>query len=794
MGKRMIAVFLVLQFTMSAAGPATIRAEDAKGPAAEVQREGMSRQDAEMLGLSYGTEGQVRFIADSLADEDEALSIHNGDEAEGNYHAAQPLPEAYDLRAEGCVTSVKNQSYFGVCWAHAALAAGESCLLKKKLAPVGSLDLSERHLAYFTFHPAADPLDNTAGAHTTTVGKDYLMIGASSRMAVLTMAGWKGAADEKDAPYKELEDAYLASGRQLGEAFYSRTDLPPGLAYQDSYHLQNAYHVALRDRDDVKRMLMRYGALHISCNSISRDSYTNFNRETASYYSPNLIGGHAVAIVGWDDHFSRENFCMPQPKKDGAWLIKNSKGTGFGDRGYYWISYEDAYLNRNEAVATVFDMERSDNYDNNYQYDGTAHLDSGRIASRGSIAAVYKVSANPNGAELLKAVSFALADVNVDYRIQIYRNLTDRADPESGIPALETPVTGKTSYEGYYTIPLETELPLAENSLYSIVIQLSKSEDAYVYYRVDSTGEVMHSGGFGTIFYSAAGRGRTFWKFNEEAAWGDFGGTEKGYCARIKGFTDNMDSLPFAASLTLDQSELTLQKGESSTLATTVRPVEKSGARIYWSSSNPDVATVDVSGRVTAQSKSGMAVITASVNDGSGVSAACPVTVVDYPQKGTVLSFGRYRYKVVEEKATVALVGAESHASTVTVPASVRIGEIKYKVTSIGAGAFKNDKKLKKLTVGKNVVTIGDNAFSVCKKLKSVTVGTGVKTIGKKAFYRCGKLSSITIKSAKLTAVGKNALKGISARARIKVPSRKVAAYRKLLKGKGQGKKVRIVD
>ena len=73
-----------------------------------------------------------------------------------------------------------------------------------------------------------------------------------------------------------------------------------------------------------------------------------------------------------------------------------------------------------------------------------------------------------------------------------------------------------------------------------------------------------------------------------------------------------------------------------------------------------------------------------------------------------------------------------------------------------------------------------------------MTLGSGVTKIGKNAFSGCKKLTTIKIRSAKLKAVGKNAWKGISKSAKIKVPSKKLTAYKKLLKNKGQDKKVKI--
>ena len=104
--------------------------------------------------------------------------------------------------------------------------------------------------------------------------------------------------------------------------------------------------------------------------------------------------------------------------------------------------------------------------------------------------------------------------------------------------------------------------------------------------------------------------------------------------------------------------------------------------------------------------------------------------------------------------------------TSASVPATVKISGKTYKVTEISANAFKNKKKLKKVTIGKNVTKIGKNAFSGCKNLKSITIkGKGLKK------------------------VGANAIKGINKKAVIKVPKTKVKAYKKLFTKKTGYKK-----
>lgn len=87
------------------------------------------------------------------------------------------------------------------------------------------------------------------------------------------------------------------------------------------------------------------------------------------------------------------------------------------------------------------------------------------------------------------------------------------------------------------------------------------------------------------------------------------------------------------------------------------------------------------------------------------------------------------------------------------------------------------------------------------KKKASVKVLDSLKVSGKtykvtqikaNAFSGCSKLKKITVKATSLTSVGKKALKGIHKKAVVKVPKAKYQSYKKLFKGKGQAKTVKI--
>ena len=163
---------------------------------------------------------------------------------------------------------------------------------------------------------------------------------------------------------------------------------------------------------------------------------------------------------------------------------------------------------------------------------------------------------------------------------------------------------------------------------------------------------------------------------------------------------------------------------------------------------------------------------------------------VETDDKGT----GVYKVTDVAKKEVAYQAPANKNATTISVPATVTIDGVTYKVTSIADNAFANNKKITKVTIGSNVTTIGKKAFYKCTSLTKITIPSKVKKIGKQAFYGCKKLKTITIKTTKLTSknVGSKAFKGIHAKATIKVPKSKLKNYKKLLKARGVGKKAKI--
>lgn len=118
------------------------------------------------------------------------------------------------------------------------------------------------------------------------------------------------------------------------------------------------------------------------------------------------------------------------------------------------------------------------------------------------------------------------------------------------------------------------------------------------------------------------------------------------------------------------------------------------------------------------------------------------------PKAGTKYTVGGNQYTVLKAGLTVRFSKANPKAKTVTIPNTITVDGISYKVTEIGANAFKNNKKVKKVTIGANVVKIANKAFNKCPSLKNVIIKTTLltkKTASKKCFSKVHKKMVIKV-------------------------------------------------
>ena len=245
------------------------------------------------------------------------------------------FPEYYNLRNEGYLTPIKNQGTDGNCWAFAAMAALESALLK---ATGVSYDFSENNL-------------KNLAAKFSDYGKNIeVNDGGNYWMAISYFASWLG-------PINESYDPYADDGNLFSDFFMPLLHM----------HIQDVAFVkrtSVSDLNVIKKAIMMYGA--VATNFHSDSKYTS----GANIYCPDdLSTNHAVAIVGWNDTYSKNNF-KTTPEGDGAWIIKNSWGSNNGDNGYYYISYYDKTLALDKhGYSYVFVFNNTVDYEKIYQHE-----------------------------------------------------------------------------------------------------------------------------------------------------------------------------------------------------------------------------------------------------------------------------------------------------------------------------------------------------------------------------------------------------------------------------------------
>ena len=401
------------------------------------------------------------------------------------------LPSSYDSRNNNYVTSVKNQNPYGSCWAHAAMACVESYMIKHAV-PVGtgaaattSLNLSETQHCFFNYSYAYDAERMTEGDKSTP-DDTCLNQGGNGEMSAYTLMHWTGAADENAANALKYSNASSVASSGLNSQY----------AYQyDVSHVQNSEWIPGTDIEAIKRAIMNYGAGNISYyESGNAKTYICTIDKTSQESSSHIWANHAITVIGWDDSIAATRFSPNRPSSPGAWICKNSWGTSYFNQGYCYISYEDTSVL--EGYIYFYDAEPIDNYDHNYQYDGSCNVVcygkgwSNSIgyyegfANNTKVANVFTAKGN----ERLDAVGYCNWDEGLTYTVEIYKNPT-HGNPSSG--TLMSTQTGYITFSGYYTIPLDTPVSLSAGDAFSVVITqnvtVADDNGKYVHTPYDAT-------------------------------------------------------------------------------------------------------------------------------------------------------------------------------------------------------------------------------------------------------------------------------------------------------------------
>ena len=386
------------------------------------------------------------------------------------------FPSSFDLRNFGIITKVEQQGDYGTCWAIAATDSAETQLIESGLN--SSPDLSEWHLAYFTYR-GTKPLLSSAD--------DVFNSGGTNTIAAASLSRWTGLVSEKIMPYGSLQkpDASLQF-----ESEYKVTDIL-------NVHSLMSAHVK-HSETFLKELIYNHNAVAAAC--YSRPEY--YNEKTAAHYCFEENAGidHAILLVGWDDNYPKENFRSDnvQPEHDGAFLVKNSWGRNWGQKGYFWISYEDTSL----CEAGCYYSVPADTYSVNYQYDEAGWDVS--ISADANQKKLYGYMSNVFTAENddpVTAVSFYTTEDDADYEISVYTGINPDSQyfsPADGTLASVT--SGSQKYTGYHTVKLDKPVNVKQGESFSVVVKLTNHYSPYVL-PLEASSATVSAGFFSTRTY-----------------------------------------------------------------------------------------------------------------------------------------------------------------------------------------------------------------------------------------------------------------------------------------------------
>ena len=208
-----------------------------------------------------------------------------------------------------------------------------------------------------------------------------------------------------------------------------------------------------------KRAIMQYGAVGTT---MYMGGYLN-SKNAYYYYGTSESPNHAVTIVGWDDNFSKNNFAHT-PEGDGAWIVKNSWGPGWGNNGYFYVSYYDTRLAQPGLWDVSFAIVLNDTIrlDKNYQYD-IAGMTDYFLNSYNTVW--YENAFRATDDEYLASVSTYFEKVT-NWTVSIYVN-SILQHTQSGV-----------SNPGYYTINLDKLIPLKTGDLFEVMFKISVDGEA----------------------------------------------------------------------------------------------------------------------------------------------------------------------------------------------------------------------------------------------------------------------------------------------------------------------------
>ena len=548
---------------------------------------------------------------------------------------------------------VKDQQYTGLCWAFSFTSVLENTIAKKYNR--SSLEYSPLYLDY-----------NIESSFLKPIGD-----GANFRLCEATAVSGKGLTYESDMPFSSYydernnaeEDYYLSyaafnpsginSKVKINETthfanIYKSYAQDGTVTYKDSSSLLNSKTYSEAEvaaiRSQIKRHIKENGAVSSYIYTSNFENQYKEGTTTCAFYSDSymLKSDHAITIVGWDDTYSRTNFAEGnQPANDGAYIVLNSWGDKFGKNGYFYVSYDDAFIEQD--IAGIDDLkeysEEEKKYTNLYQHDELGMSFSfyflndkmTETVNVGYMANVFKRE-DVSKKEWVSEVGIYVPSTQ---GIEIYIDSAD-ADLKNYGEAVAS-YTGANALEpGYHNIKLSSPVEIKGEN-FAVIAKCINENGAM--YSLECNGKDSGITEKDNYYSKAVASSGESYMSNNGSKWIDVNNyqipitstqltTFKNTNVCIKAFTIATDA-PTNVQVTeveLDKESIELKKGNTEAIVATVKPDDATNQKVTWSTSDQAIATVN-EGVVTGVSE-GTATITVTTEDGNKTDS-CEVKVIE---------------------------------------------------------------------------------------------------------------------------------------------------------------------
>jgi len=482
---------------------------------------------------------------------------------DGEEPKAQVPPVTWDWRTTGKVTSVKNQNPCGSCYAFASIGNIESKMLIDGAATLPQPDYSENNAKECNWRELHG-YESPPGTHWGSCdGGNYWMLAS--------LFSQKGLVLESCDPYVPADVACNDT------CPYQKTLLDWRIISTN----------AVPNTDVLKSYIQTYGPVYVS---MYADSSEGFNSSYNGLYTFDYSAtgtNHAVLIIGWSNNLP------PVPggttPADG-WIVKNSWGAGWGDSGYFYITYGSA----NIGMYSSFMYDWQD-YDNNggimfYDDDGWSN-DWGY----GDTTAWGLAKFSPSSNTSVTRVEFWTTDETTDVDVYLYDNF----DAGALSDLLWSSPNHSFAEAGYHGVAVDPPLAVTGGHDVVAVVKFTNDSDNYPI-PADKNGP--HETGCTYISYTGA-----------NGSWSDLGVAEQNDVAiRLRTSQDGAPDITVTPPFYPDPFEVTRPPDTIWTKTLTIGNV--GGASLSYNISDEDCPWLDESPKSGSVEPGGSHNVTVTIN------------------------------------------------------------------------------------------------------------------------------------------------------------------------------------